>query len=60
MTDLIVKNCIRIKQNDLYLYVFTLNAGEIYTNKEDGYQRIIKEEKVNKIVSYLKGKSKDS
>ena len=69
MNDLIVENCIKIVQNELSLYIFTLNAGEIYNNfeisrrynnKEDGYQRIVKEEKVKKILSYLNGKSKNT
>lgn len=69
MGDLIVENCIKIKQNDMNLYVFCLSAGEVYNNfvvsrryesKEEGYQRIIKENKVKKIISYLKGINKNS
>lgn len=68
MNDLIVNNCIKIEQNNLPLYIFTLNAGDIYNNfeisrrydKEEGYQRIVKETKVKKIVSYLEGKSENS
>ena len=69
MGSLIVDNCIQIVQNDIPLYIFTLNAGEIYNNfevsrryddKETGYQRIVKDSKVKKIISFLNGKSEDS
>jgi len=69
MKDLVVENCIKIEQNDIPLYVFTLNAGEVYNNfevsrryedKEKGYQRIVKDTKIKKIVSYLSGKSENS
>jgi DGQHR domain-containing protein len=69
MGSLVIENCIKIKQNDISLYVFTLNAGEVYNNfevsrryedKEKGYQRIVKDTKIKKIVSYLSGKSENS
>jgi DGQHR domain-containing protein len=69
MASLVIKNCIKIKQNDIPLYIFTLNAGEVYNNfevsrryedKEKGYQRIVKDTKIKKIVSYLSGKSENS
>lgn len=69
MGDLVVDNCLSIKQNDIPLYIFTLNAGEIYNNfevsrryddKEKGYQRIVKDTKVKKIVSFLSGKSENA
>ncbi len=69
MHSLIVETCLRIKQNELYLYIFSLSAGDIYNNfvvsrryddKKEGYQRIIKDTKVKKIVSYLSGKSENS
>ena len=68
MNDLIVENCIKIEQNGLPLYIFVLSAGEIYNNfeisrryenKEEGYQRIVKETKIKKIISYLEGKSEN-
>jgi len=69
MNELVIENCLRIKQNELYLYIFTLNTGEIYNNfvvsrrydnQEEGYQRILKETKLKKIVSYLNGKNSNS
>ena len=69
MGSLVIENCIKIKQNDISLYVFTLNAGEVYNNfevsrryedKEKGYQRIVNDTKIKKIISYLNGKSENS
>jgi len=69
MSDLIVENCLRVKQNDMSLYIFYLSSGDLYNNfvvsrrysdKKEGYQRIIKDTKVKKIVSYLNGKSENS
>jgi len=69
MPDLVVENYFKIEQNNLPLYVFSLNAGELYNNfevsrrlenKEEGYQRIVNENKIKKIVSYLSGKSENS
>lgn len=69
MGSLVIKNCIKIQQNDIPLYIFTLNAGDVYNNfevsrryedKEKGYQRIVKDTKIKKIVSYLSGKSENS
>lgn len=69
MTSLVVKNCIKIQQNDIPLYIFTLNAGELYNNfevsrrlqdKKEGYQRIVDSTKIKKIISYLKGNNENS
>lgn len=68
MADLIVNNCIQVKQNDLNLYVFKLTAEQIhnnfvvsrrYTDRLEGYQRILKESKVKNISNYLSGKNGD-
>ncbi len=64
-----VEGCLNIVQNDINLYIFTLTAGEIYDNfsvsrrfdnKDEGYQRIVIESKIKKLVSYLSGKSENS
>ena len=64
MAELIVENCLKIKQNELNLYVFELTAEQIhnnfvvsrrYKNREEGYQRILKETKVKNIARYLDG-----
>jgi len=69
MADLIIENYLKIEQNNLPLYIFTLNADKLYNsfevsrrleNKEEGYQRIVNETKIKKIVSYLSGKSENS
>jgi len=66
MNNLLVDNCIKIKQNDLNLYVFKLTAEEIHNNfvvsrryidKKEGYQRILKDSKVRNISNYLDGKN---
>jgi len=62
MRDLIVKNCLRVEQNNLYLYVFSLTSEQIHNNfvvsrryedREEGYQRILKKSKVKNIEKYL-------
>ena len=67
--SLVVENPLIVKQNDLKLYVFKLTAEEIHNHfvvsrrledKEEGYQRIVKEKKIKEIVAYLSGKSSDS
>lgn len=67
--NLVVENPLIVKQNDLKLYVFKLTAEEIHNHfvvsrrledKEEGYQRIVKEKKIKEIVAYLSGKSSDS
>ncbi len=67
--DLIVYNPLIVNQNQLKLYVFKLSAEEIHNhfavsrrleNRDDGYQRIVKEKKIKEIVAYLSGKSSDS
>lgn len=66
---LIIKNPLIVEQNNLKLYVFKLNSEEIYNhfnvsrrlhNKDEGYQRIVKENKIKEIKAYLGGKSADS
>ena len=66
MGSLVIENCIKIKQNDLNLYVFKLTAEEIHNNfvvsrryidKKEGYQRILKDSKVKNISNYLDGKN---
>jgi len=63
MSDLIVENCIKIKQNDMNLYVFVLTSEQIHNNfvvsrryedREEGYQRILRKSKVKNIEKYLK------
>ena len=53
--SLVVENPLIVKQNDLKLYVFKLTAEEIHNHfvvsrrledKEEGYQRIVKEKKI--------------
>lgn len=67
--DLIVKDPLIVLQNSLKLYVFKLTSEEIHNhfvisrrleNRDDGYQRIVKEKKIKEIVAYLSGKSPDS
>lgn len=67
--DLVVKDPLIVEQNNLKLYVFKLSAEEIHNhfvvsrrleNRDDGYQRIVKEKKIKEIVAYLSGKSSDS
>ena len=67
--NLVVSSPLILKQNDLNLYVFKLTAEEIHNHfvvsrrledKEEGYQRIVKEKKIKEIVAYLSGKSSDS
>ncbi len=67
--ELVIENCIKIKQNDLSLYTFILTAEEIHNNfvvsrryedREEGYQRILKPNKAKKIVSYLSGKTQNA
>ena len=62
MADLIVNECLKLEQNNLNLYVFVLKSEEIhnnfvvsrrYENREEGYQRILKESKVKNIKNYL-------
>ena len=69
MADLIVNDCMQIKQNDLNLYVFKLTSEEIhnnfvvsrrYKNREDGYQRILKDSKVKNIARYLDGTNSEN
>ncbi len=69
MSNLTVENCIRVKQNDLILYVFPLTSEEIhnnfvvsrrFTDKKEGYQRILKESKVKNIANYLEDKDGDN
>jgi len=66
MNNLLIDNCIKIKQNDINLYVFKLTAEEIHNNfvvsrryldKKEGYQRILKDSKVKNISNYLDGKN---
>ena len=63
MSDLIVENCLRIEQNNLYLYIFHLTSEQIHNNfvvtrrveyQKDGYQRILKKSKVKNIENYLR------
>ena len=66
---MIIKNPLIIEQNNLKLYAFELSAEEVHNyfvvsrrleNKDGGYQRIIDPKKAQQIVTYLRGKSKDS
>ena len=63
MSDLKIKDCLRVKQNDLYLYVFSMTSEQIHNNfvvtrrvefQKDGYQRILKKSKVKNIENYLR------
>lgn len=67
--DLVIKDPLIIEQNNLKLYAFKLSAEEIHNhfvvsrrleNRDDGYQRIVKDKKIKEIVAYLNGKSSDS
>ena len=62
MADLIINECLKLEQNNLNLYVFVLKSEEIhnnfvvsrrYENREESYQRILKESKVKNIKNYL-------
>jgi DGQHR domain-containing protein len=62
MADLIVDNFLEIKQNNLNLYIFKLTSEEIHNNfvvsrryedREEGYQRVLKDSKVKNIKNYL-------
>lgn len=63
--DLIIKDPLIVEQNSLKLYVFKLTSEEIHNhfvvsrrleNRDDGYQRIVKDKKIKEIVAYLSGK----
>lgn len=67
--NLVIKNPLIVEQNNLKLYVFKLTSEEIHNhfvvsrrleNRDDGYQRIVKDKKIKEIVAYLSGKSSDS
>jgi len=66
--EIVIKNPLILKQNELSLYIFKLTAEEIYNNfrvsrrleNKEGYQRIIDEKKTKDIVSYLSGKQENS
>lgn len=65
MNSLKIENCIKITQNNLNLYLFKLTSEQIHNNfvvsrrfeKEEGYQRVLKETKVKNIKNYLDGKN---
>jgi len=69
MSELIIKNCLKIEQNNINLYVFVLTSEQIHNNfvvsrryldKEEGYQRVLKESKVKNIQKYLSGEIENS
>lgn len=65
MSTLQVKNCIKINQNNLNLYIFVLTSEQIHNNfvvsrrfeRDEGYQRVLNSTKVKNIKNYLDGKN---
>ena len=63
--ELKIENCLKIKQNSINLYIFTLkselihnnfNVSRRYLDREEGYQRILNSTKTKRISSYLEDK----